>query len=161
MRTKQQRLRVWLGFVWLSAVSVCWTGCFSYRRSGLEGRSLLLAGAHSPVLRKELHQEARHLRGTKPIEARELCALPNVAVQLVRIVGAEQPHRHLDHDLVVFLVEGRGSMFLGHDTHAIEAGDIVAIEKGTEHAFRNAARGGTVAVVVRVPPASSPEGAVR
>ncbi|GIW43153.1 MAG: hypothetical protein KatS3mg077_0435 [Candidatus Binatia bacterium] len=135
-------------------------GCLSSRDARLHGKRILLGRADSAFVQKELRQEASRLRGTQPIEARELCSLPNVGVQLVRIVGAEKPHRHPDHDLVVFLLEGRGLMLLGQETHAIEAGDVVVIERGAEHAFRNANHGGTVAIVVRVPPAPPPGGTV-
>lgn len=74
--------------------------------------------------------------------------------QVIRIDGEETLHRHENHDLVVFLVEGRGIMRLGGDTFRLEAGDAVLIRRGTSHAFRNTSPRGSLALAVSVPPAS-------
>ena len=93
--------------------------------------------------------------GQQPIEARVLSELEAATVQLVRIQGAEQPHRHADHDLVVMLVEGRGTMLLGEHEVDMTRGDAVVIARNVVHAFRNADPAGSVALVVRAPAAAS------
>lgn len=78
----------------------------------------------------------------------------NALTQVIRIDGEETLHRHENHDLVVFLVEGRGIMRLGGETFPLQAGDAVLIRRGTPHAFRNESRRGSLALAVSVPPAS-------
>lgn len=99
--------------------------------------------------------EGARFSGEQPVEARVLSELEAATVQLVRIQGAEQPHHHPDHDLVVMLVEGRGAMLLGEREVDMTRGDAVVIARNVVHAFRNRDPAGSVALVVRSPAAPS------
>lgn len=126
-------------------------GC-NARRADPFSASQLIIGRTTAVTVTQLQSEAARFGAAQPIEARELCRLPGAAVHLILVRGEEQPHKHVDHDLVVVLLRGKGVMRLAQHTHRVRAGDVVVIERGTEHAFSNRARDGSLAVVVRIPP---------
>jgi len=53
-------------------------------------------------------------------------------------VGSEQPmHRHPDAEQVYCIVAGRGTMVVGSEERTVEAGTLVFIPPGTDHAIRN------------------------
>ncbi len=58
---------------------------------------------------------------------------------LVFIKTAEQPHYHADHDLSVYLIEGKGTIYLDGKTYTMEAGDFLFIPAGTVHFYTNSA----------------------
>ena len=71
---------------------------------------------------------------------------------LVAIRNAEIPHRHLEHDLLVVMLRGHGSMRLGAETRPVGEGSVLFVPRGTAHAFRNAAATPAVAYAVYWPP---------
>ncbi|MCX8071664.1 MAG: cupin domain-containing protein [Candidatus Binatia bacterium] len=145
----------------LCATSVILSGC-STRNEIFQAQSqLLVARPNSASTISALLDDATHNWTDKPIEARELCSLGRATVQLVRILGAEEPHDHPDHDLLVVLLRGGGSMALADRTVPLQAGDVVVIEHGARHAFRNHHRGGSLALVVRLSPAAGGEPSIR
>lgn len=136
----------------LALASAVLAGCCGSRSLTARSHRLLFGGEGNVQVRTldELLAEAQ-FSGHPPVEAREMCTTAGSAVLLVRISGAEEPHRHTDHDLVVHVLSGHGTMQLEERVVHIGAGDIVVIERGTLHAYRNKARAGSLAVVVRSP----------
>jgi mannose-6-phosphate isomerase-like protein (cupin superfamily) len=71
---------------------------------------------------------------------------------LVALRGAETPHRHDRHDLVVVLLRGWGRMRIGRELRDVGQGSTLYVPRGTVHAFANAAPEPAVAYVVYAPP---------
>ena len=71
---------------------------------------------------------------------------------LVWIRDREVPHRHDRHDLVVVMLRGHGSMWLGDEERAVGEGSILYVPRGTPHAFRNRAGEPAAAYAVYFPP---------
>ncbi len=94
----------------------------------------------------------------RPAERRDIVALPlqrsqTALAQRIFVYGAETLHKHVDHDLIVFLASGKGVIRLGAQSFPMRAGDVVFIERGVVHAFRNTDHQGSLALVISVPPA--------
>ncbi len=70
---------------------------------------------------------------------------------VVSIRGAEVPHRHDRHDLLVVLLKGFGSMWLADDVRSVGEGSILYIPRGTPHAFTNHSDAPAVAYAVYLP----------
>ena len=71
---------------------------------------------------------------------------------LVAIRTAETPHRHDEHDLLVVVIEGRGSMLVERQRQPVGAGSVVYIPRRTRHAFRNESGAPATAYVIYTPP---------
>jgi mannose-6-phosphate isomerase-like protein (cupin superfamily) len=73
---------------------------------------------------------------------------------LVWIRDREVPHRHdrHRHDLVVVMLRGHGTMWLGDEERAVGQGSILYVPRGTPHAFRNASGEPAAAYAVYLPP---------
>jgi mannose-6-phosphate isomerase-like protein (cupin superfamily) len=71
---------------------------------------------------------------------------------LVWIRDREVPHRHDRHDLVVVMLRGHGTMWLGDEERVVGEGSILYVPRGTPHAFRNASGEPAAAYAVYVPP---------
>jgi len=71
---------------------------------------------------------------------------------LVGVREGEVPHFHAEHELVVVLVRGEGTMQLEDEAKPLGAGSIVYIPRGTPHAFRNTSEDPSYAYVVYSPP---------
>ena len=70
---------------------------------------------------------------------------------MVSIRGAEVPHRHERHDLLVVLLKGFGSMRLADEVSTVGEGSILYIPRGTPHAFTNRSDAVAVAYAVYLP----------
>lgn len=70
---------------------------------------------------------------------------------LVAIRGAEVPHRHDHHDLLVVMLRGHGRMRLGADERPVGEGSILYVPRGAVHAFRNDSPEPAVAYAVYIP----------
>jgi len=107
------------------------------------------------------------LRG-EPIAARDLVRLypcsarRNVTARLLEkterssrhlicIRDREQPHIHAAHDLVVTLLEGRGTLWRDGNPVPMQPGDTAAVDAGTVHYFVNEGREPARAFVVFSP----------
>jgi quercetin dioxygenase-like cupin family protein len=91
------------------------------------------------------------------IRADEIGRTPSASYHVVQVRGAETPHRHLTHDLTVFVLRGRGTMTRGTERVVLVAGDAAAVARGEPHWFANGGRGAAVALVVFVPPLDAPD----
>ncbi len=81
----------------------------------------------------------------------ELGRDPQTSHHLVWIRGAEEPHRHDLHDLLVVIVRGHGRMLLGDRETPVGEGSIVYVPRGRVHAFTNESPEPAAAYVVYVP----------
>ena len=71
---------------------------------------------------------------------------------VVHIRGAETPHRHDTHDLVVVVLRGHGQMLLGTERRPVCEGSILYIPRGTVHAFANESGEPAAAYAMYTPP---------
>lgn len=133
-------------------ISGVFTGCCRVRPLRSDNHRLLIGcGPTSQVYTLEEILDQAKFPGKAAIETQELCATTSSSVLLVRISGAEQPHRHPEHDLVVQIIAGHGTMLLGDRSVDLDTGDIVIVQRGVMHAYSNKDPAGSVAVVVRSP----------
>jgi quercetin dioxygenase-like cupin family protein len=70
---------------------------------------------------------------------------------LVQVRDREPLHRHVDSDITVFMLRGKGDMRLGKETRPVKAGDVIHIERGTIHAYINHGPEPAAALVVYSP----------
>jgi quercetin dioxygenase-like cupin family protein len=70
---------------------------------------------------------------------------------LVQVRDREPLHRHVDSDITVFLLRGKGDMRLGQETRPVRAGDVIHIERGAIHAYINRGPEPAAALVVYSP----------
>ena len=90
-----------------------------------------------------------------PHEARsahELGRSDTASFHIVQVRTQEPPHVHEDHDAVVRIERGHGTLYLGtHELHLVP-GSILNIPRGIRHYFVNDSPQPTVAFVVFSPP---------
>jgi len=91
------------------------------------------------------------------IRADPVARTETASYHVVQVHDREAPHRHTAHDLTVFVLRGRGTLFLGHRRIRLRAGDAVLIPRGTAHSFVNEGRGRAVTLAVFTPPLDAPD----
>lgn len=70
---------------------------------------------------------------------------------LVQVRDREPLHRHMDSDITVFMLRGKGEMRIGNETRPVKAGDVIHIERGVIHAYINRGPEPAAALVVYSP----------
>ena len=130
----------------------------------LGAASLLAATARGPAVLDALYPEGRSTLALAELAAREplrpdeafrVVALgrdAHTSHHLVHIRGAETPHRHDTHDLVVVILRGHGQMLLGTDRRPVGEGSILYIPRGTVHSFANESGEPGAAYAIYTPP---------
>ena len=88
----------------------------------------------------------------KQIAVRRLRATAEISVNLIRLAGAEQPHIHKDHDLVVVLLSGQARLHLGNRTVDVRPGDVMEIPRGVVHWAENTGPGASEVYAIFSPP---------
>ncbi|HEX3133640.1 MAG TPA: cupin domain-containing protein [Planctomycetota bacterium] len=88
----------------------------------------------------------------KPIAVRRLRATAETSISLIRLAGAEQPHIHKDHDLVVVLLAGQARVHLGDHVVEVHPGDVMEIPRGTVHWAENTGATASEVYAVFSPP---------
>jgi mannose-6-phosphate isomerase-like protein (cupin superfamily) len=86
------------------------------------------------------------------IAVRRLRATSEVSISLIRLAGAEQPHLHKDHDLVVVLLSGSARLHLGNRTVEVGPGDVMEIPRGVVHWAENTGPGASEVYAIFSPP---------
>ena len=94
---------------------------------------------------------------TETLRADPIGRTEGASLHLVQIRGAETPHRHLAHDLVVTLVRGEGTLTLAGTRQPLAAGDVAVVPRGTSHWFERSGCQPAVAVATFVPPLDAPD----
>lgn len=93
----------------------------------------------------------------RPLRVDEVGRTAGASYYLVQVQGSETPHRHLTHDLTIFVLRGRGTLTLGDERTALAEGDAAIIPRGVPHWFANDGRRPAVAFVVYTPPLNAPD----
>jgi mannose-6-phosphate isomerase-like protein (cupin superfamily) len=81
----------------------------------------------------------------------ELARDTDSSQHLVAIRGAEIPHRHDRHALLVVMLRGHGQMQLGAELRPVGEGSILYVPRGAVHAFHNDSPEPAVAYAVYLP----------
>ena len=74
-----------------------------------------------------------------PDELRELLTnkvlktTPHASYHLIRLSGAEKPHVHAEHDLVIFVLRGKAKVHLAGRAVLVTQGDVIEIPMGVVH----------------------------
>jgi quercetin dioxygenase-like cupin family protein len=100
---------------------------------------------------------AHPLAAGQNIRADEVSRSAGASYHLVQVRGGESPHRHMTHDLTVFVLRGEGTLNLETRRVALAAGDAAVVPHGTVHWFVNHARDAALAFVVFTPPLDAPD----
>ena len=121
--------------------------------------TLLLAGCGSAVGGRVISPEGDESdfawtadEIAKPIAVRHRHATAETSVSLIRLAGAEQPHLHKDHDLVVVLLRGSARLHLGERVIDVHPGDVIEIPRGVVHWAENTARSASDVYAIFSPP---------
>ena len=90
--------------------------------------------------------------GPGPVAVLELGRTAWVSHHLAVVREAEVPHYHRFHDLTVVVLRGEGVMDLEGKRFPMKSGDVVHIQRGVRHFFRNTGREPSAAFVTFSPP---------
>ena len=79
--------------------------------------------------------------------------IPQISLAYSRIVRSEEkPHIHKDHDLIVVLQKGSGTLFIGNAPLKLAPGSAASIPRGIPHYFINESAEPAAAYAVFTPP---------
>jgi mannose-6-phosphate isomerase-like protein (cupin superfamily) len=90
--------------------------------------------------------------GPGPIAVLDLGRTAWESEHLAVVRDAETPHYHRFHDITVFLLRGEGVMDLEGKRFTVRAGDVVHVQRGVRHFFRNTGGDAAAAFVTFSPP---------
>lgn len=100
---------------------------------------------------------AHPLAPGQDLRADELTRTPSASWHVVQVVTTEQPHRHLRHDLTVFVLRGEGVLTLDGRRIPLRAGDAALVPRNRVHWFTRGGRWPAVALVVFTPALDAPD----
>jgi len=76
--------------------------------------------------------------------------------QLVFVRDREQPHEHAGQDLIVTVLSGHGTLWLGEREVPMHEGDVAVVPAGVRHWFVNQGDEPAAAFVILAPPPPAP-----
>jgi len=91
------------------------------------------------------------------IRADQIGRTEGASYHLVQVLGSERPHRHMAHDLTVFVLRGRGVLTRGGRPTPLDTGDAAVVPRGEPHWFASDGAFPAVALVVFTPPLDAPD----
>lgn len=77
-----------------------------------------------------------YLSDTQNIFSKELFSSKDVSVFLIQIRKEVKCHKHLEHNEMVHVLSGNGTMILNEEEFEVKAGDVLFIPKNTSHSVR-------------------------
>lgn len=87
----------------------------------------------------------------------EVARTASASYHVVQARGSERPHRHVQHDLTVVVLRGRGTLTLGTSRLPLVAGDTALIPRATVHWFAVEDASAAVALAIFSPPLVAPD----
>jgi mannose-6-phosphate isomerase-like protein (cupin superfamily) len=90
--------------------------------------------------------------GPGPVGIVDLGHTAWVSEHIAVVREGEQPHYHRFHDLTVVVLRGAGVMDIEGKRFEMKTGDVVHINRGVRHYFRNSGKDAAAALVVFSPP---------
>lgn len=133
--------RLWIG-VWALAISGCAVAAPNPRLTLRYEKGVDTTDLSSLIQRA----------GAGPVAVVDLGRTAWVSHHLAIVREAEAPHYHRFHDLTVFVLRGEGAMDLDGRRFPMKAGDVVYVQRGVRHFFRNTGREAAAAFAVFSPP---------
>lgn len=76
----------------------------------------------------------------------------DLSYHFIQIRDREAPHIHAEHDLVVTLLSGQGSLNMAENVVSMRPGDTALVPRGGRHFFVNTGEQPAAAFVTFVPP---------
>ena len=70
---------------------------------------------------------------------------------LILIEKEVKKHKHLSHNEHVYVLEGRGKMFLGDESFSIRKGDLIFIPKNTFHSVKTTSKKPLKVISIQAP----------
>ena len=113
--------------------------------------SKLLLRYDKPVEIEDL-QSLVSRAGSGPVSVAELGRTAWVSHHLAVVREGEVPHYHRFHDLTVVVLRGGGVIDIEGRKYEMKAGDVVHVNRGVRHFFRNTGKDPSVAFVTFSPP---------
>ena len=110
------------------------------------------------TLRYEKGMDATDLKalmsraGPGPVSVIDLGRTAWVSHHLAVVREAEVPHYHRFHDLTVVVMRGEGVIDIEGKRYAMKSGDVVHVQRGVRHFFRNTGSGPAASFVTFSPP---------
>jgi mannose-6-phosphate isomerase-like protein (cupin superfamily) len=90
--------------------------------------------------------------GPGPVAIVDLGHTAWVSEHIAVVREGEVPHYHRFHDLTVVVLRGEGVMDIEGKRFVMKAGDVVHINRGVRHYFRNSGKAEAASLVVFSPP---------
>jgi mannose-6-phosphate isomerase-like protein (cupin superfamily) len=128
---------------WLAAVLLAALGC-----AVREPRLVWEAGG-APTARTLAELDRLIVPAGPGLRAAAFGDAPEATFRVLEITEAERPHVHDRHDLTIVLLRGRGVLYVEERRHALRAGDVAHIGRGTSHHFHP--RGAVIGLAVYTP----------
>jgi mannose-6-phosphate isomerase-like protein (cupin superfamily) len=134
------------------------------RSAGIGAALVLLAGCSSRppsskiLLRYDKPAEPEDLQslvsraGSEPVSVANLGRTAWVSHHLAVVREGEVPHYHRFHDLTVVVLRGEGVIDIEGRKYELKAGDVVHVNRGVRHFFRNTGKDVAVSFVTFSPP---------
>ena len=95
------------------------------------------------------------IQENEEISIKEIHRTPEWSAHVVQIRTREKSHLHKDHDVIVILERGRGTLSMGTQRRVLTPGTIAFIPRGVVHQFVNESEEPALAFVISVPPSDS------
>jgi quercetin dioxygenase-like cupin family protein len=121
------------------------------------GPQLTRVSAPQGTLDLDAFLAAHRLPDEGGIRVDQIGRAEGASYHVVQVLGSERPHRHLTHDLTVFVLRGRGVLTRGGRATPLESGDAAVVPRGEPHWFASAGAFPAVALVVFTPPLDAPD----
>jgi mannose-6-phosphate isomerase-like protein (cupin superfamily) len=90
--------------------------------------------------------------GPGPVSVIDLGRTAWVSHHLAVVREAEVPHYHRFHDLTVVVMRGEGMIDIDGKRYALRTGDVVHVQRGVRHFFRNTGSSPAASFVTFSPP---------
>lgn len=136
-----------LGWVSLACLSALAAGC------GATPARITIPDSSGPVTRSaEDLARAHPLAEGQNIRPVLLASTLGVSYHFVQIRDREAPHVHAEHDLIVTLISGQGTLNVADQAVSMATGDLAVIPRGERHFFVNTGPQPAAAFVTFMPP---------
>lgn len=136
---------------WIALAALVVLGC---QRPGGAGPTVAIGALRHGL---PAHLEAHRLAPDEAIRVDLVERTAGASVHIAQVRGSERPHRHVEHDLLVLVLSGRGVLTLDGTRLAMRSGDVALVERGVPHWFASDPGTLAVAVVAFMPPLDAPD----
>lgn len=97
-------------------------------------------------------QQQQPLPYDQDLSSLPLFANATSSASLIQVRSGVRSHYHANHDEIVYILKGKGVMTVGAETRAIQAGDLIVMQRGIVHKVINKSAQPLVALSIMCPP---------